>query len=191
MLCGPVPINPRTGAGPRPGVRDHCFTEHTFHEERQRQSEAIHTQRRQLKSFRDNQGNSRNPEEQIHGAVLPVHQLDPGVVLRIIEVSDWSAWVKLFNQDACDRITSDKSHEQVQEVKTEKVTISRKTHPQTTQTPEFPPQCTPSFAGRGRRCACLWSELFYSCVGECVSPPAKSRRRGKRSLEGRGLQNWP
>lgn len=73
----------------------------TFNKKSHREGKAVHADRHQPASCADEQDYSIDPEEQVHGAVLPVHQLNPGVVLSVIEVGVRPAHHKLFHHYTC------------------------------------------------------------------------------------------
>lgn len=73
----------------------------TFHKESHGEGEAVHAGRHQSGRGAGEQHDSVDPEEQVHGAVLPVHQLHPGVVLSVVEVGVRPAHHKLFDHYPC------------------------------------------------------------------------------------------
>lgn len=73
----------------------------TFDKKSYGEGEVVHADRHQSGRGADEQDYSVDPEEQVHGAVLPVHQLNPGVVLRVVEVGVRPAHHKLFHHYTC------------------------------------------------------------------------------------------
>lgn len=73
----------------------------TFNKKSQGEGEAVHADRHQPGSCADEHNYPIDPEEQVHGAVLPVHQLDPGAVLSVVEAGVRPAHHKLFHHYTC------------------------------------------------------------------------------------------
>lgn len=71
----------------------------TFNKKSQGESKVVDTYWHQFGCSTGNQYYPKDPKKQIHGAVLPVHQLDPRIVRCVVEVSLWAAWIELFNQN--------------------------------------------------------------------------------------------
>lgn len=84
------------------------FASYTFNKKSQGESEAVNANWHHFGHSTGNQCYSRDPKEQIHCAVLPVHELDPRIVFCVIEFGMWPIHHKLFNHNAWDRTTSDK-----------------------------------------------------------------------------------
>lgn len=83
----------------------------TFNKESQGESKAVNTSRHQFGKSTDDQCYSKYPKEQIHRAVLPVHQLDPWTVLSVVETGMWPIHHKLFHHNAWNSTTWDKWEE--------------------------------------------------------------------------------
>lgn len=73
----------------------------TFDKKSYGEGEVFHADWHQSGRGADQQDYSIDPEEQVHGAVLPVHQLNPGAVLRVVEVGVRPAHHKLFDHYTC------------------------------------------------------------------------------------------
>lgn len=80
------------------GTKNQASLQLTFNKKSQGESEAVHASRH-LFGCSENQCYSRDPKEQIHGAVLPVHQLDPWASLVVVKVGMWPIHHKLFNHN--------------------------------------------------------------------------------------------
>lgn len=88
------------------GGRTTTLSHVTFHKKSHGEGEAVHADRHQSGRGAGEQDYSIDPEEQVHGAVLPVHQLNPGVLLPVVEVAVRPAHHKLFDHYPCGRDNS-------------------------------------------------------------------------------------
>lgn len=73
----------------------------TLNKKSQGESKVVSTNRHPFGCYAGNQCYSCDPKEQIHGAVLPVHQLDPWGVLPIIQAGMWTVHNKLLHHNTC------------------------------------------------------------------------------------------
>lgn len=75
----------------------------TFNKKSKGQSKAVKTDWQPFDWYAGNHRYSWDSKEQIHCAVLPVHQLDPWVIFPVVEVGVWAVHDKLLHHNTCHR----------------------------------------------------------------------------------------
>lgn len=166
----------------------------TFNEKSQGESKALDARWHQSGGGGGDECHSSDAEEHIHGAVLPVHQLDPGVVLPVVETGVRPIHHKLLNHRACSR---DRSKVRMNEMRLDQVFslcadgAVGKTDPRMQQRSGSLPQSSPFFWRKVDGYVSLWAATSSSSDGEHASLSARSHRRGKKCQEWHGRQSWP